>query len=446
MHQYVNVTDAVIDFRQMRPKWEGLHSFDKAWDATVSLALEDEIIPGTNIYSGRATIATRTARILARSMPINFGKAQLGAVLGLCRSDGVDPFEFLREHRAAFDLLFLDYSDITASPSMIEDAKGAFVELYGASYWRSTDDNVSIVPFGARMHVDDQSRQIVGQIDPDTEDQWPLPLESPIGALMILEDSAVTTPKQAYVTYRAEDRNANDVEMQAVIPLRSLPDLVDRFFDDLGTAQFEDLRNAPADIVIAVGGQPALSMIFAEELVRLEEDLGRTPSEIGLTATEFETLPEAPARSILADAVMVLKQSEAVIDSLYFLDSHNVTIEDADVSRQVRRRAERSGGEIQIARVVRVGPTKIRRTPTKDKGGTANYSHRFERRGYTRHVTKGSHAKPDLIQPCYRRDAEGNLTCPNGCRREWVPPTIVGDEELPFVPKSRRLPGPNPEN
>lgn len=77
---------------------------------------------------------------------------------------------------------------------------------------------------------------------------------------------------------------------------------------------------------------------------------------------------------------------------------------------------------------------------------TANYSHRFERRGYTRHVTKGSHAKADLIQPCYRRDAEGNLTCPNGCRREWVPPTIVGDEELPFVPKTRVVPGPNTEN
>lgn len=440
---YINVNDAVQDFRQMRPKWEGLHSFDKAWDATVSLALEDEIIPGVDLYSTRAGIATRTAKILARSMPLNFGKAQLGAVLGLCRGDGVDPFEFLRDHRAAFDLLFLDYSDITVSPSMIEDAKGAFVELYGASYWRSTDDNVSIVPFGARMHVDDQSRRIVGQIDTDTDQQWPLPLESPVGALMILENASIDAPGKAFIAYH-EERGTR--EMRCIIPLNCLPDLFEQFFHDLGTAQFEDLRKVPSDVIIAVGGQPALSMIFAEEVVRLEDELGHPPSEVGLKLTDFDTLPEAPARSILADAVMVLKQAEAVIDSLYFLDSHNVAIEDAQVSRQVRRRAERSGGEIQIARVVRVGPTKVRRTPTKDKGGTANYSHRFERRGYTRHVTKGSHAKADLIQPCYRRDAQGELTCPNGCRREWVPPTIVGDEELPFVPKSRVVPGPNTEN
>lgn len=440
----VNVSNAVHDLRQLRPKWEGLYSFDKAWDSTVSLALENEIVPGTNIFSTRSGVAARTARILARSMPLNFGKAQLEAVLNLCRSDGVDPFEFLREHRAAFDLLFLDYSDIGIHPTMVQDAKGAFVELYGASYWRSSDENLSIVPFGARMHVDDEIGHIVGQSD--GENQWPLPAESLTGSLMILDDVEVRAPAKAFIGYHDQEQDDNAMEMQCIIPVRCLPDLFAHFYPDLGTKQLEDLRNVPGDVLIGVGGQPALGMIFAEELLRAERELGREPTEVALDSIDFMDLPRRPARAILADAVMVLKQSEAVIDSLYFLDSHNVAIEDATVSRQVRRRAERSGGEIQIAQVVRVGPTKIRRTPTKDKGGTANYSHRFERRGYTRHVTKGSHAKADLIQPCYRRDAEGNLTCPNGCRREWVPPTIVGDEELPFVPKTRVVPGPNTEN
>jgi hypothetical protein len=159
----------------------------------------------------------------------------------------------------------------------------------------------------------------------------------------------------------------------------------------------------------------------------------------------FRKLSDETQQFALKDAWILLFQIQSVFDALYFLDAHNVTLAAAQVSRQVRRKAQREG--TPIAQTVRVAATQVRRDRKPGKGGTANYSHRFERKGYTRHVTKGSHAKADLMKPCYRRDPKTNEpTCPDGCRREWVPPTIVGDENLPFVPKTRIVPGPNATN
>lgn len=429
----------LAEVRALRPKWEGLHSFNEVWEACIAVGLEPEIAEGSRTYSTRSGVARRAARVMRTAHPINFGSAQLSAVHGLCLNDGANPFEFLREHRGPFDKVFLDYSAVAANPTLLSDRPGHAQELFGAAYWRLAGDAATIVPFGSGVHRDsDGDHSVIGVVYPDGE-YATLPAAASLGALMILNSDDLDPTEMAFFVSRHSFPGSDGIEneIRGVVPVCAIPDLIADYFREEPVG-WEWLREVSADVVATVGGQPDMARCIGEGL-----PLQDLPEDTAFAATE---LPHKAARSMLADAMVVVFLSLAVIDSLYFLESHNVTIEDAQVSRQVRRQAERSGGEIRIAQTVRVGPTKVRREPREGKGGTANYSHRFERRGYTRHVTKGSHAKADLIRPCYRRDAEGNLTCPDGCRREWVPPTIVGDEDLPFVPKSRILPGPNMEN
>lgn len=68
-----------------------------------------------------------------------------------------------------------------------------------------------------------------------------------------------------------------------------------------------------------------------------------------------------------------------------------------------------------------------------------DYAYAFDRRGHYKHVTKGPHVKnPDHMKPCpiwQTRHPETMV-----CRREYVPPTVVGVAEgRPYVPKSRTV-------
>ena len=89
----------LAEVRALRPKWEGLHSFNEVWEACIAVGLEPEIAEGSRTYSTRSGVARRAARVMRAAHPINFGSAQLSAVHGLCLNDGANPFEFLREHR-----------------------------------------------------------------------------------------------------------------------------------------------------------------------------------------------------------------------------------------------------------------------------------------------------------------------------------------------------------
>jgi hypothetical protein len=443
----VTVDQAVADLRSRRPKWEGLQSFDRVWDDAIATAItEENNLGGIPAVSCLGALAQRSARTLREGHPINFGRAQLEAVLGIGEADGVSPWEFLAETNLPFSEMFFDYSATGASPTRIPwGDNGETLSLYGAavafqSYENAPFDSAyssrqkHIVPYGTEV-VSEDDQTIASRpafVDADGN-QFQIRSATSLGEFALIEevDEAEARPQFIAVTNEASDGLQ---EIRCAIPVRCLPELIG---DVTGEAQAA-FGDAPAGAILFVGAQPDLLSLIATST--LEDGGIKFP-------IPFEDAPEQAKLNIVTDAIMVLSQVGAIIDSLYFLDAHNVSIaEDVPVSRQVRRQVERSGGKIHIAKTVRVAPTNIKRTPTKGKGGTANYSHRFERRGYTRHVTRGSHAKADLMKPCYRRDAEGTPTCPDGCRREWCPPTIVGNDDLPFVPKARIVPGPNVEN
>jgi len=447
----ISVDQAVADLRSLRPKWEGLQSFDRVWDDTIATGItEEKNIGGIPVVSCLSALSHRSARTLHRCHPINFGRAQLEAVIGIAETDGVDPWEFLAETNLPFSEVFFDYSATGNSPTRIPWGDGGeSLSLYGASVayghlynHRDKDSSSSaysatqrhIVPYGTGI-VSEEDQTVASRavfVDADGNKFQILPATS-LGQFALIDEVNDRAAKPQFIAVTGDSVGEQLAqEIRCAIPVRCLPELIG---DVTGEAQAA-FGDAPAGAILFVGAQPdLLALIEAQDGDRVSFPL------------PFDAAPEQTQRNLITDAVMVLSQVSVVIDSLYFLDAHNVSIaEDVPVSRQVRRQVERSGGKIHIAKTVRVAPTTIKRTPTKGKGGTANYSHRFERRGYTRHVTRGSHAKADLMKPCYRRDAEGTPTCPDGCRREWCPPTIVGNDDLPFVPKARIVPGPNVEN
>jgi hypothetical protein len=116
---------------------------------------------------------------------------------------------------------------------------------------------------------------------------------------------------------------------------------------------------------------------------------------------------------------------------IYLLDSVNVELAPATVSRQVRRQAERTGTE--LAWVISV---RAPRRQERDGGESASrsYSHRFEVRGNFAHHREGSwlyeRSTPADIRPCPR--------C-GECRRVWREPHIKGPADKPLAIKVRRI-------
>ena len=111
----VTVDQAVIDLRSVKPKWEGLQSFDGVWDDAVATG----IIGGIPVVSCLSALSHRSARTLHKGHPISFGRAQLEAVIGIAENDDVDLWEFLAETNLPFSEVFFDYSAEGAKPARI---------------------------------------------------------------------------------------------------------------------------------------------------------------------------------------------------------------------------------------------------------------------------------------------------------------------------------------
>lgn len=187
---------------------------------------------------------------------------------------------------------------------------------------------------------------------------------------------------------------------------------------------------------------------------------------------------------------------------LQFLDSANVDVAETVLHRRDRKRAEKR--RWPVASTVTIRRRQSRRRDTLPPGEGRNFDYQFERAGHYNHVARGPHVRcagcrgvgtveawairtsegdlrpvpgegvymgdkgwpvgaelvaaarcgtchgtgldPSKVKPCTRRyDSGPNVglpTCPDGCRREWVPTTVVGDPDKPLMLKTRRVPSP----
>jgi hypothetical protein len=160
---------------------------------------------------------------------------------------------------------------------------------------------------------------------------------------------------------------------------------------------------------------------------------------------------------------LITLASERVIGALYLLEAANVEMVPRELPRREKKRQEKRGWKIPL--VVRVDRPS-RRTYNHSGNGTGqsrNYSHQFEVIGHYNHVTHGAMVRcivcngkqvpefpcprcggtgldPEKVKPCTRIDVKtGELTCPNGCRKIWIPPYWKGPEDKPMIIKTRKI-------
>lgn len=175
--------------------------------------------------------------------------------------------------------------------------------------------------------------------------------------------------------------------------------------------------------------------------------------------------PEGARHMEAFKGVLTAAAMERALASVYLTQSANVEIgQTTHIHKRDLKRAEKRGWPIASTVFVRVPRRKTQRA-SEGNGDSRDYAYRFDRSGHYKHVQKGHHVRcrvclnkddkkpscercegtgldPALVKPCTRRDeTTGHLTCPNGCRREWHPPSVVGPEDKPYVPKARRVIG-----
>lgn len=426
------------------PTWEGLYGWKPVWEACQRMLFDNPPIAyrerdDEEVMCGADAVAAIGISALSGAHPVFIGTEQL---LALPPSE-TDPMQILREAALPFPVVFLDFCSARgpAEVLLFNGPDRYMVKFYGALVSEVAasqegfvmkgrrpgevaallaEDRI-VIPFGcaARYMGDD-----LPSVGPGTWDAYstpqnadsehsPMPSAAPLG-VVCAATPADFGDRVAIVTGRMELSAAVDLGevLYGAVNYRG--------FELLGCS-LEDRVSVPVskhgDCGYWWGGTGAI----------LEGAIADGGDKEALELVRKELSLEA-----LINYAMV----EHVARVLYLLSAANVHVAEAPVSRQVRRQAERSGGK--IASVVTVRRTQVRRPgPVSLTPSKRDYTHRFERRGHYRHVTRGPHFKADHVAPCNRRDEHGELTCPNGCRREFVPPHWVGDDHLPMVPKSR---------
>lgn len=422
------------------PEWEGSPSYRNVWrslDWMHTTYHKTDRVRGLDAICGDAKIAMKEAH------PIVVPPEQVEVLPQL---DLMEASEYLNAANLPFEPLFLDtasgtgpetFTKLTEAGVDHEEIGESVPGMTGAVIFDNPYDNGrGTVPFGAAMiPVETNDLDYQGFLVADAGGNG-LPSHAPL-ALLINNDDFATRRTWRGVAVKVDiDSGAQPLER---LWKESLPE----------TQHIEQL---------IIGGE-----VFdgPESLLILLN----TPDVFA-----YRHIVEADAISgIKGWGMMATVQYRAIASILMLLESHNVEVRQTEVSRQVRRNAERKGHP--IAKTVYIRHRQAAPGVTSRNGGEpARYSHSFEVIGHFKHVQKGKHVwcktcrgegkllGPSLpngrqdeatcdkcdglgldrakITPCARRDQDGNLTCPKGCRKEWVPSFAKGDG--PLVMKLRK--------
>lgn len=435
------------------PRWAGAHSFARVYEAcdqgvTVEW-VKDRV--GTERLSGAGLIYGHAFARLDHAHPIVVPSRQVDALPLLSHAE---TYAIATGLRLPFPCIYLDFTDadgtIPRGEISITDVAleaddqpsppAVALALCGALVWHHDDDEhpaVRIIPFSRND-------------DDDRGGAWKF---ETTGQLIINETDML----------KATDMVVDDLKDVAAVSIRPLHRIVDDTFARRGYV----LAGTPADSLVEYGRGPTGSPVAALETAMLH--------------------------------LITWALSSIVIRVLHFLDSANVDVVEqaAPMHRRDVKRATKRGWPIASSITIRHRITRGRRDIG---GGDGHYRTRFEVAGHYNHVTRGSHVRcpicrgekrrdvwkatldadvgpvivpgpgvyntvdrgfvnamsvptdcgecggtgldPNKTKPCARVDGNGVRTCPDGCRREWVPPTVKGNPDAPLQVKTRRLPEP----
>jgi hypothetical protein len=415
------------------PRWEGAPGYEpvaRALERLLELPPIGRTPEGVDIISGADLTAFQAIVAMQQAHPVYVGDRQLQVLPPWSTASDWDAvstaLRYADELRLPFDPLFLDVTARNGEPAWIGRDDATEFGLYGALLFRGThglsaamvgDGQLAIVPFGVLRLTDDHVTCPWAVADAIS-----MPPQAAAGTLIV----GGSRHSRHGELWFGEAGYAGSMGRRPSERMQALAGAVSA---ELAASEDPSVPSrafaTPARIWAGSGGvmQPLIGALKLGEVGRFGFD--------GLSAPW-----RAHTGALVGESNLVLELALNALRSMFLLDSTNVELVPA-ATRQVRRSAERSGGRVKIALTVRVRP-RARSGRARRPGNTKRvFSHSFERSGTYRHVTRGRHARPELMRPC-PRDDEAHRASGGVCRRYWVSPHVVdaGDGK-PFVPKTR---------
>lgn len=424
--QMMTELDADFDPRTkafIKPKVEGVFAFNKIWDHNAKFM--ETILKGAvwskhhnqpkpgwgDSLGGLARGSFHILRAMQQSHPIAFDPEQLDVL-----PDWEGPSEaidYAVHCKLPFDGVFLDLELPTRTPAPAFNRFGDKYKLLGALA-SMEDDTLIIVPFGELLDANEEPLIAITGRDIDPSAPRTDELEDGVRLRYL--------PMGAVAFNLSEDQHRVDNTFDASLPLQSWDS------DSLGF----NYRVWDIDfrwvLEHTFKGKGKADPEF-EWKGNQYSQFGPSPCRVMVIPPEFESITPA---QILGLTVSLFTGAAEVLKCLYFLDTPNIELVDAPLSRQVRRRAERDG--VEISKTIFVRHSQKRSVHRDDDDSDhIDFSHRFEVRGHWKYYpegTKTADARPDLLRYVPGRGM---------CRKIWCPPFVKGPDDKPLVIKTRRM-------
>ena len=129
--------------------------------------------------------------------------------------------------------------------------------------------------------------------------------------------------------------------------------------------------------------------------------------------------------SVMGKAIIHL-----IIQNLHFMQSANVYLGDASLSRQQRKQLKKDDKPIPLE-------TKIKQSKPYKSNSSSNsqidFSYRFEVRGHYKHFSEGTRIAQANVDRMINIPGKGNVV------RIWCPPFVKGPSDKPLVIKNRSV-------
>lgn len=421
------------DLRVTPPHWAGARSYDLAWEAIERLmntykAIAPKITP-------RIGIAGTHMGGLSKARPIVVAGQQVESLPDLSRDQAAELAPVLALPHEA---VYLDFMDAQpgghARLPAVRITENVEVMMVGALVHRPTEDDVlAVLPFGRTLVFKGGVKGGISDED-----------------LRFLERSTgINEGHEVWFVSPGDD--ADIVNMAEPLGAWICSDWSDAREDEAGL------------IYTTVKGIEQVLWPLGEER---DGKVSRVNAVAQLAANSTQYAHAKP--EIMRDwARMIERMAAKALAVLYLLDSANVELVEAGMHRRDIKRAEKRGWPRAQAVRVRVPARRSRNGSTGDAepSGMVRQAHLV--RGFYRHVTSATHPHvrcdacegaarmeqrdaqgkllvklrckrcaatgldPDKVKPCVRRDVTSDtLTCPDGCRREFVPEHVRGQGEV----------------
>lgn len=373
-------------------EWEGSRIYDRAWAGVYDLVLpehsDDEVWEA--MKRGQITQSVPFYRWILAGLNdahvVEIDHEQIAALPNMSEDEGID---YAQNARLPFDPLFIGFSGVA--------------ELQEIERRRATDEHdelMKVSPAMAVTHTMLNGRR-VGDFAIGALVTTRNPVDSYVGVKTLSWEDEEDGTKTV-----TEDRHHPPVAL-SIIP----------FFDMDGENRTFGWRSTVGGRIVHALGAYCL---HAEK--KTWAFLTPNPE------ADFDSPEDREDMRVVEESVRF--GTKIACEIAYFLESYNVELVEQEVSRQVRRQAERKNKRISL--VVHIRQPKSRSKPEARNGEKRDFSHRFEVRGHYKYFPQGTRLADAL--------PEDKLTHVPGrglCRKVWCPPFVKGPTDKPLIPKVR---------